>query len=212
MYSKEIRDVLVGMKEWISNGDNLANAMDKIKLVFKAIELLIRVKIFSGIGRMTAALVSQQMQVSAAKRLAANKAKADAAAGIPINTANSTAAAAGPIALSGGTIIPIILGGLATIAAAAASTLMFADGGVVPGTGNQDTVPAMLTPGEVVLNAAQQGAVAGAIGGGGSNQSMSKEDFKDVMGSMAFKVGDQQFAELSADLGANQGNYADSLS
>jgi hypothetical protein len=27
----------------------------------------------------------------------------------------------------------------------------FADGGVVPGTGNKDTVPAMLTPGEVVL-------------------------------------------------------------
>ena len=28
----------------------------------------------------------------------------------------------------------------------------FADGGVVPGTGNKDTVPAMLTPGEVVLS------------------------------------------------------------
>jgi hypothetical protein len=30
--------------------------------------------------------------------------------------------------------------------------MKFATGGVVPGTGNKDTVPAMLTPGEVVLN------------------------------------------------------------
>ena len=33
----------------------------------------------------------------------------------------------------------------------ATSGLKFANGGVVPGTGNKDTVPAMLTPGEVVL-------------------------------------------------------------
>ena len=32
----------------------------------------------------------------------------------------------------------------------------FAQGGIVPGTGNQDTVPAMLTPGELILNQAQQ--------------------------------------------------------
>ena len=32
----------------------------------------------------------------------------------------------------------------------------FAEGGIVPGTGNQDTVPAMLTPGELILNRAQQ--------------------------------------------------------
>ena len=32
----------------------------------------------------------------------------------------------------------------------------FAQGGIVPGTGNRDTVPAMLTPGELILNQAQQ--------------------------------------------------------
>ena len=32
----------------------------------------------------------------------------------------------------------------------------FADGGIVPGQGTGDTVPAMLTPGEVILNKAQQ--------------------------------------------------------
>ena len=39
---------------------------------------------------------------------------------------------------------------------ASASKLKFADGGIVPGFGSQDTVPAMLTPGEVILNQAQQ--------------------------------------------------------
>ena len=54
--------------------------------------------------------------------------------------------------------------GLVTGAALAASatklfdTLVpkFAEGGIVQGSGNQDTVPAMLTPGEVILNQAQQ--------------------------------------------------------
>jgi TP901 family phage tail tape measure protein len=39
----------------------------------------------------------------------------------------------------------------ATGAVAGLPPKKFADGGVVPGTGNKDTVPAMLTPGEVVL-------------------------------------------------------------
>ena len=47
----------------------------------------------------------------------------------------------------------------------------FEDGGMAGvdgGTpGSSDTIPAMLTPGEVVLNAAQQSNVAGAIGGAG---------------------------------------------
>jgi len=41
----------------------------------------------------------------------------------------------------------------------------FADGGIVPGTGNTDSVPAMLTPGEVILNAAQQDNLVGGMGG-----------------------------------------------
>ena len=36
----------------------------------------------------------------------------------------------------------------------------FADGGIVPGVGNSDTVPAMLTPGELILNQAQQESLA----------------------------------------------------
>ena len=44
--------------------------------------------------------------------------------------------------------------------AAAAKILGFATGGVVPGTGTGDTVPAMLTPGEVVMNQASSQAYA----------------------------------------------------
>jgi len=46
-----------------------------------------------------------------------------------------------------------------------AKSLFMAEGGEVPGTGTGDTVPAMLTPGEIVLNKAQQANVAGAIKG-----------------------------------------------
>lgn len=38
------------------------------------------------------------------------------------------------------------------------------EGGKVPGSGAGDVVPAMLTPGEVVLNAGQQGTLAGMLG------------------------------------------------
>ena len=62
--------------------------------------------------------------------------------------------------------------GLVTGAALAASatklfdTLVpkFAEGGIVQGSGNQDTVPAMLTPGEVILNQAQQENLASNMG------------------------------------------------
>ena len=47
-----------------------------------------------------------------------------------------------------------------------AGALGFADGGLVPGTdrGQGDTVPAMLTPGEIVLNQAQQENIATSMG------------------------------------------------
>ena len=47
---------------------------------------------------------------------------------------------------------------------AVASKMKFAEGGIVPGVGNQDTVPAMLTPGEVILNQAQQQNLVNGMG------------------------------------------------
>lgn len=41
----------------------------------------------------------------------------------------------------------------------------FNKGGIVKGVGNLDTVPAMLTPGELILNQAQQNNLAGGMGG-----------------------------------------------
>jgi len=58
-------------------------------------------------------------------------------------------------------------------ALAFATTMAFAQGGIVPGSGNQDNVPAMLTPGEAVLpkalteglsNAARNGNLTGSGG------------------------------------------------
>ena len=75
----------------------------------------------------------------------------------------------------------------------------FADGGVVPGSGNKDTVPALLTPGEVVLTkqtakenpelveALQNGSVMKYNGGTGKSQTAGQSS-KGV----AFNVGGQQ--------------------
>jgi hypothetical protein len=57
-------------------------------------------------------------------------------------------------------------------AMAFATTMAFASGGIVPGSGNGDTVPAMLTPGEAVLPKAlteglSNAARNGNLGGGG---------------------------------------------
>lgn len=65
---------------------------------------------------------------------------------------------AAPLALAGGAAFGSLMG-------SAIQRIKFADGGIVPGQGNQDTVPAMLTPGEVVLNQAQQENLTGAMGG-----------------------------------------------
>jgi hypothetical protein len=63
-------------------------------------------------------------------------------------------------------------------AAAFAGVMAFADGGIVPGTGNMDTVPAMLTPGEgVVPKGVMEGlsnmAKTGGMSGGGSHVQMA---------------------------------------
>jgi hypothetical protein len=75
----------------------------------------------------------------------------------------------------------------------------FADGGVVPGSGNKDTVPALLTPGEVVLTkqtakenpelvaALQNGSVMKYNGGTGKSQTKGQAS-KGVM----FDVGGRQ--------------------
>jgi hypothetical protein len=64
-----------------------------------------------------------------------------------------------PLALAGGAAFGSLMG-------SAIQRVGFADGGVVPGTdrGQGDTVPAMLTPGEVILNQAQQQNLASNMG------------------------------------------------
>lgn len=47
-----------------------------------------------------------------------------------------------------------------------AAMLFLNDGGVVPGTGNTDTVPAMLTPGEGIIRAPRMRELASMFGGG----------------------------------------------
>ena len=95
------------------------------------------------------------------------------AASIANTYAAATAALAPPPVGYGPTPIGYIAAGGA-IAAGLANVLEisrsigdmsgFAQGGIVPGSGTGDTVPAMLTPGEVILNKAQQENLVGGMG------------------------------------------------
>jgi len=66
---------------------------------------------------------------------------------------------AGPLALAGGAAFGSLMG-------SAIQRMKFEDGGIVPGTdtGQGDTVPAMLTPGEIILNKAQQQNLTNGMG------------------------------------------------
>jgi hypothetical protein len=71
----------------------------------------------------------------------------------------------------GSTIPPYNFALAALVAAAGALEVKtiqaqeFASGGIVQGVGNRDTVPTMLTPGELILNKSQQENLAGGMGG-----------------------------------------------
>ena len=91
-------------------------------------------------------------------------------------------------------------------------SIPYATGGIVPGSGNSDTVHARLTPGELILNAAQQANVARAIstpvmtpvsGGGNVNLSitvngsvLSENDLIDTVRRGLVRVGQRNGSAL----------------
>ena len=91
------------------------------------------------------------------KRLAQGSAIIDTYAGA------NKALASGPPPWNFIAAAAVIAAGLANVVKIESTE--FAQGGIVPGAGNRDTVPAMLTPGEVVLNKAQQENLASGMGG-----------------------------------------------
>jgi len=74
----------------------------------------------------------------------------------------------------------------------AAGGMVGRDGGPVAAS---DTIPTMLTPGEVVLNAGQQSNVAGAIGGGEPKQLISlQKRTNELLNTLIRKTGEQALA------------------
>ena len=103
-------------------------------------------------------------------RAAVSKAGESAAITSALITGRAVAAAyATPAALAAtATFGAAAATGAASIAASIAATKAmanFAEGGIVPGYGANDTVPAMLTPGEVILNQSQQSNLVQNMGG-----------------------------------------------
>lgn len=125
-------------------------------------------------------LIKQSIQASAIKKatavtdIATNQAVATSGA---IAAGSQTAAASGPAAAF---LLPALIGAAIGFIAASFAGLKFAHGGIVPGLGNRDTVPAMLTPGEVVMNGRQQANTLMAIAEGNVNYGRNTTKDSDI--------------------------------
>lgn len=128
---------LQGLNQWIVTGKfNLQSMMQQIEMLgLQLVEQLIIQRVVAMIN----ARLAETQAVASSKIIAA--AWASAATAVTIATEGSAAYnAPGAVAIAlGGVQAALGIGG-------------FAHGGVIPGTGTGDTVPAMLTPGEFVVN------------------------------------------------------------
>ena len=106
------------------------------------------------------------------------------------------------IATLGASIIGIAaIGGLLALAHAAVSkgsSVGMVDGGMVGRDGGKiaasDTIPTMLTPGEIVLNAGQQKNVAGSIGGEPKQLIALQKKTNELLNTLIRKTGEQALA------------------
>jgi len=211
-YKGPMAKITLGFKEFFKDGKNIEKLFNGIKKIFKAIEVIIFTKLIVGIVQFGLKAVASIMAIRAAKAAAALAEAQQTGTQIGLETAKAAAASTAAIASSFGAMIPVILAGVGTIAALIGSFMFFAEGGVVPGTGTGDTVPAMLTPGELVLNASQQENVAGAVGGGGDITRLEAVIEKLSNRPNIIKVDDWTLGETSPEASAFHGNNPTLLS
>ena len=216
MFSGELREIMKSMKSWVTDSNNIVGVMDKVKLIFKAIEVILFTRVIKGIIAMGVKGVASILAIKAAKAAAHSTEMAQKGSEVAAATAKAAAEGAAATAASFGAMIPVILGGVAEIAATIGAFMFFADGGVVPGTGNSDTVPAMLTPGEIVLNASQQQSVAGAIkseGGEGIDPGLIYSAVQNGIASVSFtqNLDGVEQGQTYAKLEALNGGYATTI-
>jgi TP901 family phage tail tape measure protein len=110
--------------------------------------------VFSALSDLNAASKGSAL---VSKRLAQGSALIDTYAGA------NKALASGPPPWNLLAAAAVVAAGLANVAKIESTE--FAQGGIVPGSGTRDTVPAMLTPGEVILNQSQQSNLVSGMGG-----------------------------------------------
>lgn len=91
-----------------------------------------------------------ELAANAIKNIAIKQAESTANA---VAAGTASASAAGPAAAY---VLPALIAGAVGAVFAAFGGIKFAQGGIVPGGGTGDRVPALLTPGEVVFNRGQQ--------------------------------------------------------
>jgi len=148
-------------KEMISQGLSEVEAAKFVaekKMEFEANVLAAKLGSASNLmGALSSLNSSAKGSAKLSKRLAQGSAIIDTYAGA------NKALASGPPPWNFAAAAAVIASGLANVVKIESTE--FAQGGIVPGVGNRDTVPAMLTPGEVILNKAQQENLAGGIGG-----------------------------------------------
>jgi len=129
-----MRGMLLSLKEFLSNGDNVKKLFENIKLAVGAIAGLITGRLIGGLIATTAQFVLQRAALDAQK-----KAMAELIAAERTKTTIATAEAAAKVtaaeASTLGAATPFIIGGLAAVMAAVGAFAMVKDGAINPDGG-----------------------------------------------------------------------------
>ena len=147
-----IMETVIGVMEAINTLQELSSTLSKKKVTDQATE--------------TAAVVSGKMAESTANIQEAGTSMLSAGA----NTAESSTAAGKAVAnipivgpILAVAAIAAVLGAAIGAMSKAKSAGHFATGGIVPGNDYSDNTPVLVSSGELILNRAQQGAIAGQL-------------------------------------------------
>ena len=151
-----IMETVIGITEAINTLTEIGAALKEKNAIAATTEAA---AVVAGKGTETAATTTEMGVEAAATGITAGKAAAsagDAVAGIPI---------VGPV-LAVAAVAAVLAAILASVSKAKSSAGKFASGGIVPGNNYNDGLVANVSSGELILNRAQQGAIASQLSGG----------------------------------------------
>jgi hypothetical protein len=142
-----LKDVLLGLKEFMSNGENIKTLFKSIEVIFYSITGLITGRMIGGLIAATAQFFAQRTALNAQKSAMTQLIAAERTKGA-LAAAEAAAKVASAEASTLGAATPLIIGGIAAVMATLLPLMMVQDGAINPNGGLVISKPAgdMLVP------------------------------------------------------------------